>query len=211
MIKVISKKESRYFQDEAFAVIDCTSKAKDKIMTSVSPFYLGPIECYDGLIANRFENVWQYSKVYPNMADENGNPTCSYFGWRDDGFKSDTANRYPIGKGAKPLYSYWKIGENYYKLGYIQARKLIYIPLYAKAVVKTAGFARLQELVKQGYNLALADYDGYDNDAFNMNIKQVVENPNKVMGHAFILKMLLDGLISVKNEDVIYSDELKNM
>ena len=116
-----------------------------------------------------------------------------------------------MGKGLKPLYSYWKIGDNYYKLDYIQARKLIYIPLYAKAVVKTDGFARLQDLLKQGYNLALSDFDGYDNEFLNMNIKQVVENPKKPMGHAFVLKMLLDGLILVENGEVIYSDELKRM
>ncbi len=213
MVKVISKKESlesQVINASDYIVIDCTSKSIDTMMAhSLSPFYLGPIECYDGLSAKCFENVWQYAKVYPCMTNKEGNPTDFYFHWRDSGFNQIHANRYPMGKGIKPLYSYWKIEENYYKLDYIQARKLIYIPFYAKAVIKTEGFARLQDLLKQGYNLALADFDGYNNDSFNLNMKQVVNNPKKIMGHAFVLKMLLDELISVENGEVVYSEELK--
>lgn len=215
MIRVISKKESLQSQVlnyEDYFVIDCTSKSQDSMMAhGLSPFYLGPINCYDGLTAEKMENAWQFAKVYEGMVDENQNPTSLYFEWRNKGFQQEKASRYPVGKGIKPLYSYWKVGDKYYKLDYIQARKLIYIPCYAKAVVKTETFARLQDLMNQGYNLALSDFDGYNNDAFNLNMKQVVNNPNKVMGHSFVLKMLLDGLISVQNGEVVYSDELKNM
>ncbi len=215
MVKVISKKESLQSQvlnSEDYFVIDCTSKGIDSMMAhGLSPFYLGPVECYDGLVASCVENAWQYAKVYAGMADSNGNPTHLYFDWRNKGFQKDKASRYPMGKGIAPLYSYWKVNDNYYKLDYIQARKLIYIPIYAKVVVKTDAFARLKDLVSQGYNIALSDFDGYNNDAFNLNLKQVVENTHKTMGHAFVLKMLLDGLISVENNEVIYSEELKNM
>lgn len=214
-VKVISKKESLESQvvnSEKYFVIDCTSRSLDSTMAhGLSPFYIGPIECYDGLTAVKMENAWQFAKVYEGMVDENKNPTYRYFEWRDKGFNQPNASRYPMGKGINPLYSYWKIGDKYYKLDYIQARKLIYIPCYAKAVVKTEAFARLQDLLNQGYNLALSDFDGYNNDSYNLNMKQVVNNTKKIMGHSFVLKMLLDGLISVENGEVIYSDELKNM
>lgn len=215
MVTVISKKESLQSQvlnPDDYFVIDCTSKGIDSMMAhGLSPFYLGPINCYDGLTASCVENAWQYAKVYDGMIDSNGNPTNLYFDWRDNGFQKEKASRYPMGKGIAPLYSYWKIGNYYYKLDYIQSRKLIYIPIYAKAVVKTDAFARLKDLVNQGYNLALSDFDGYNNDAFNLNMKQVVNNTKKIMGHTFVLKMLLDGLISVENDEVVYSEELKNM
>lgn len=215
MIRVVSKKESLESQienSESFICIDCTSRNPSKFFAEgLSPFYLGPIPCYDGLIANKMENAWQYSKVYKGMLDEKSNPNGIYFKFRDKGFQQEQAKRYPMGKDIKPIYSYWKIGENYYKLDYIQARKLIYIPLYAKAVVKTEAFAKLIEYRDKGYNIALSDFDGYNNFNYNLNYKQVVNNKNKKMGHAFVIAMLLEDLISVKNNEVVYSEELKNM
>lgn len=213
-VKVISKKESLQSQlvnANDFYEIDCTSKSIDGLMKELSPFYLGPIECYDNMTSLCMENAWQYAKVYEGMVDEYNNPTQLYYDWRNNGFKQQKAKRYPLGKGIKPLYSFWKINGNYYKLGYIEARKLIYIPLYAKAVVKTDAYKKLNEYLANGYNIALADFDGYCNENYNKNIKQVVNNPNKTMGHSFVIKMLLDGLISVVNNEVIYSDTLKNM
>jgi hypothetical protein len=48
------------------------------------------------------------------------------------------------GRGAKPLYSLWD-GE---KLGYIDARKRIYAPLYASAVVHADAFLELERLYR---------------------------------------------------------------
>lgn len=202
--------ESQLLNAEDFIRIDCTSKSIDPLMKQLSPFNLGPVECYDGLQSNFMENAWQYAKVYEGMADENGEPTSLYYEWRNKGF-SGPAKRYPMGRGAKPLYSLWKVDDKYCRLGYIEARKLIYIPLYAKAVVKTDAYRKLEDILNNGYNIALSDFDGYNNDNYNMNLKQVVNNPKKVMGHSFVLKMLLDRLITVQNGEVIYSEELKNM
>lgn len=214
MIRVVSKKESLENQlDEykSFICIDCTSHNPSKFFAEgLSPFYLGPIPCYDGLVANCMENAWQYAKVYEGMSDLN-KPNGIYFKFRDKGFQLQQAKRYPMGKKLKPLYSYWKIGENYYNLNYVQARKLIYIPLYAKAVVQTDAFKKLVEYKEQGYNIALSDFDGYNNYNYNLNYKQVVNNTNKKMGHAFVIAMLLENLISVEHDTVLFSEELKNM
>lgn len=215
MIRVISKKESlesQVSEPESFITIDCTSRGNSKFFAEgLSPFYLGPIDCYDGLVAKRMENAWQYAKVYNGMIDEKGNPNTIYAKFRNKGFELDKAKRYPMGKDLKPLYSYWKVRDKYFKLNYIQARKLIYIPLYAKAVVKTEAFAKLVEYKNNGYNIALSDFDGYNNFNYNMNYKQVINNEQKIMGHSFVIAMLLENLIMVKDNEIIYSDELKNM
>lgn len=215
MIRVVSKKESLDSQlsnAKDFVCIDCTSRNPSEFWAKgLSPFYLGPIECYDGLISKTMENAWQYAKVYDKHIDELSNPTSEYIQFRNKGFESNKANRYPMGKGKVPLYSYWKVNNTYYKLDYIEARKVIYIPLYAKAVVKTEAFQKLLEYKNKGYNIALSDFDGYNNFDYNLNYKQVINNPNKKMGHAFVIAMLLEGLIVVENDNVIYSDELLKM
>lgn len=195
-IIVISKRDKC---PEGYELIDATSRNADPILRSVSPFYLGPVECYDGLTAKNMENAWQYSKVYPEDIDEEGHPTASYFKWRDYGFNRTFADRYPKGKGAIPCYSYWKTQKGYEHLGYIDARKKIYIPLYATAVYSTPGFKRITEMMEDGRKIALADFDGYDNIKLGMSIQDVVNCETKKMGHAFIIKMLLDGIL----EDIV--------
>ena len=94
-----------------------------------------------------------------------------------------------MGKGAKPLYSYWD-GK---RLSYIEARKAIYAPIYAKAVENTDAFKKLKEIYDSGEDLWLWDFDGYDFRSKNMTYKDVLMNDKKKMGHAFVLAMLLEG------------------
>lgn len=152
----------------------------------LSPFSLGPIEMYDGKIAENFENCWQFAKVYEVHADSDGNPTEAYWKWAEKGWKDHKPHRYPMGKGARPLYSLW----NGKRLGYIDARKTIYGPLYAKAVQETQSFAALRALVSTN-DVTLRDYDGYDHDKLGMSLTEVLNNPRRKMGHAFVLKALL--------------------
>jgi hypothetical protein len=132
------------------------------------------------------ENAWQYAKVYEDNAIA-GNPTKRYWTWARLGWANPRAVRYPMGKGARPLYSYWD-GQ---KLGYIDARKQIYGPLYGEAVQQTAGWKTLQNLYQTTSHLILRDYDGHDHDALGLTLTQVLNNPRRKMGHAFVLKMLL--------------------
>jgi len=95
-----------------------------------------------------------------------------------------------MGEGAKPLFSFW---DNQ-KLNYIAARKQIYIPLYAKYVQQTFAYEHLAEL----YNfydgeIALADFDGYRHRDLGMSLIDVINNPSRSMGHAFVLSMCLEG------------------
>ena len=72
MIRIVGKRGKGSFESRLDAValgqdfvqIDWTSGNKDEVMMKgLSPFYLGPIECYDGLVAQRFERAWQCAKV----------------------------------------------------------------------------------------------------------------------------------------------------
>jgi len=125
---------SREFVKKECVCIDCTSmsKSKDFPVRELSPLYLGPVVCPDGLIAKTLENAWQYAKVYRELADGIGRPKPEYFEWRKEGFEAPVVERYPMGAGAVPLCSYWMVDGKYRKLDYIEARKQIYIPNYAR-------------------------------------------------------------------------------
>ena len=134
------------------------------------------------------ENAWQYSKVYEEY-DNNGEPSPDYFEWASYGWLTDAPIRYPMGKGEKPLYSWWD-GNKY---TYIEGRKNIYIPLYARAVIKTKGFKHLLDLYNSSEDktIYLKDFDAYDHKKLGLTLTEVMNKPDKKMGHAFVLMMLL--------------------
>lgn len=221
MIRIVGKRGKGNFEsqlDEAakgleFTRVDCSSENKDLVIShGLSPFFLGPVECYDGLVSQTFERAWQCAKVYPWMADASGNPDDRYFSWRDEmwakkGFSTKSEIRFPAGKGnvRKCLYSWWKVGGEFRKLKYIEARKEIYIPLYSKLVVKTEAYRRLVELRDSGKNLMLIDFDGYNIHhpkyaKYGFTYNDAIHCPLLKMGHGFILAMLLEGLIKVDGD-----------
>jgi hypothetical protein len=168
-------------------VINTTSKSFTW-SKSLSPFFVGPVDLYGGYKSQNVENAWQFSKVYYNQVDQDDNPNQNYFDWAEEGWNDTYAHRYPMGKGAIPLYSYWD-GK---KLDYIEARKQIYISLYAKAVQETSAFEKLKNL---SGDLYLWDFDAYNHKALGLSYEQVINDPNRKMGHAFVLAMLLDKFI----------------
>lgn len=167
-------------------VINTTSHSNNW-SKGLSPFFLGPCKLYDGYESKNVENGWQYSKVYKQFTDSNGDPTEKYFKWASMGWNNRQAVRYPMGRGIKPEYSYWN-GE---KLSYIEARKQIYIPLYGKAVLKSDAYAQLRELYNQRGVLHLWDFDGYNYLKMNKSLKDVIHDSQCKMGHAFVLAILL--------------------
>jgi hypothetical protein len=89
--------------------------------------------------------------------------------------------------GAKPAYSLWD-GK---KMDYVAARKQIYAPLYAAAVVKTESFYRLHKLYETKQEIHLWDFDGYDYLKMHRTLDDVLNDPKLKMGHAFVLAALL--------------------
>jgi len=169
--------------------INVTSHSQD-FGIAFSPFKLGPVDLYDGQTAKLMENAWQFAKVYPEHLDKDKQPNALYWAWAKAGWSSPVPQRYPMGKGAKPIYSWWE-GK---PLDYIQARKTIYCPLYSKLVIASPAWPQLQELYRtktEAYEaLYLWDFDGYDHG--NMTYKEIINYDRRPMGHAFILAMLLD-------------------
>lgn len=155
----------------------------------LSPFYIGPCNLYGGHIAERMENGWQYAKVYKQHTDAGGDPTDEYWKWAKKGWSDQWAHRYPMGKGAKPEYCLWD-GE---KLGYIEARKKVYVPLYWKAVKKTPAYKNLKQIYETTDQIIyLWDFDGYNYESLGMSLLDVINDPTRTMGHAFILARMLE-------------------
>lgn len=184
-IIVINKLEKIHPNEEDI-VVDTTSSGGK--WSGLSPFIIGPCKLYNGFESKNMENAWQFSKCYLEDT-ENNEPTEKYWQWAKIGWNDKRAHRYPKGKGRKPLYSLW----NGKKLDYIQARKSIYVPLYAQAVQKTESYNKLKfEYYREKGILYLRDWDGWRMEKYGMkNLTEVLNEPNRKMGHAFVLHMLL--------------------
>lgn len=172
-------------------VINPCSNSVVDWQSDLSPFIVGPCDLYARMKSVNFENAWQFAKVYKRHVKPNGDIDFgAYFAWAKEGWYNPKAIRYPMGRGAKPEFSYWD-GNRY---GYIEARKKIYGPLYIKAIIDRPGFQRLREIYETwDGTLVLRDFDGYDHVAKGMSLTQVVNNPLRKMGHAFVIAMLLLG------------------
>lgn len=171
-------------------LVNSTSRSKEVWSKALSPFFLGPVDLYSGFRAKNMENAWQFCKVYQQHTNASGDPTHLYWSWATAGWNDSFAHRYPMGKGAKPLFSLWDSN----KLDYIEAREQIYIPLYKQAVENTPAFAHLKTLA-QSEDVWIWDFDGYNHKQIGLDYKGVVNNPKRKMGHAFVLGMMLEGVL----------------
>lgn len=184
-------------------VIDTTSRSQNW-SRGLSPFILGPCKLWGGHVSRRMENAWQYSKVYPEHVEWTPNGMSpwmlkkeAWLAWATAGWSNPRAVRYPMGKGVAPLCSYWETSSRlplYYQ--YVPARKDIYISLYATAVRATTAFVELCRLARTlkdegSMDIVLRDFDGYNHRELGLTLDQVVDNPNRAMGHAFVLALLL--------------------
>lgn len=154
---------------------------------ALSPMLLGPVQLYAGMWSRTVENGWQYAKAYPGYEDP-----AAYWPWARGGWASPQAVRYPMGKGARPLHSLWAGDE----LGYIGARRRIYLPLYAQAVRfgPLNLFLALRERARQN-DIAILDFDAYDHRALGYSWDDVVSDPGRKMGHGFVLAMMIEGVL----------------
>lgn len=175
---------------EGFEVIDVTSRS-DSIFRGLSPFILGPVTLCDGRVSKNVENAWQFSKVYEGQVDENGDPDILWRIWSNRGFRMERAVRYPKGKGVEPLYSYY-CGE---KLGIVEARKKIYLPLYSKKALESEAFGVLRNKVERGDKIAIKDFDVFRHDILGKTFEELVGDPNKPLGHGFVLYNLISNLV----------------
>ena len=157
-------------------IADVTSKVKDGLV-KLSPFYPHggiPVPFSDGMTATCVEAVWQGLKVFEG-ADVDV-----------EMFKNDTMKniKRTVRKYGKPLgHRKGVSGEEL--LGYIEARKQIYIPTYRWMLEhKTIEIIeRLREASKTK-TIVLLDY----------NTCCDVDDPKKPLSHAFLVKAYAEGL-----------------
>jgi hypothetical protein len=150
----------------------------------LSPMLLGPVPLYAGLWSRTMENAWQFSKLYPG---------CDYWPWALAGWDNPRGVRHPFGRSTRPLCSLWA-GD---QLDYVTARRRIYIPLYTQAVrmYQLPLLDRLKQLASQGTDFALTDFDAYDHRALGYSWDDVTGDPDRKMGHGFVLAMMIEGAL----------------
>ena len=156
-------------------IIDVTSKAQDEFV-KFSPFYPNggiPVPFSEGLVAVSVEGIWQGLKVFE---DADVDPT--FFSKRDMKNLKRTVRKYG------PCLGHRKGADGEELLGYIEARKQIYLPCY-KWVLEN----KLQKLVtairviSKHKPVVLLDY----------NTNPDVNNPKKPLSHASLIKAYIEG------------------
>jgi hypothetical protein len=135
------------------------------------------------------ENAWQFNKVYEYYLEDDGTVGERYIKWAQEGWNDARAHRYPMGRGAKPLFSYWD-GHVY---GYVDARKKIYIPLYQESVQKRKAWQELKNLYEFARPIYLVDFDAHNLAPDTFDYWELWNNPNIKVGHAYVLAMMLEG------------------
>ena len=155
---------------------DVTSGAKDGLV-KLSPFYPHggiPVPFSDGYTATCVEAIWQGLKVFEGC------------GVDVEMFKNDTMKniKRTVRRFGKPL-GHRKGVHGAELLGYIEARKLIYIPTYKWMLEnKVANIIdRLREASKTK-TIVLLDYD----------TNADVENAKKPLSHASLIKAYVEGV-----------------
>lgn len=155
---------------------DVTSGAKDGLV-KLSPFYPHggiPVPFSDGYTATCVEAIWQGLKVFEGC------------GVDVEMFKNDTMKniKRTVRRFGKPL-GHRKGVHGTELLGYIEARKLIYIPTYKWVLEnKVANIIdRLREASKTK-TIVLLDYD----------TNADVENAKKPLSHASLIKAYVEGI-----------------
>ena len=166
---------------------DVTSTSPHIPLRKLSPFYPWggiPVSFSPGIVATCVEAVWQGLKVFESMGvDEN---TFSNDTMR--GLKRSTKKYGKILGHQKGVH-----GETL--LGYLDARKKIYIPTYKwmleHKAYETILYFRQYWINNPDKNIILLDYQT------NCDI----ENPRQPLSHAFLLKAYIEGIYPY--EDVI--------
>jgi len=156
---------------------DVTSSAKDGLV-KLSPFYPHggiPVPFSEGYIATCVEAIWQGLKVFEGCDVD------------VEMFKNDTMKniKRTIRRFGKPL-GHRKGVNGTELLGYIEARKQIYIPTYRWVLENKVAhiIERLKSANAEGKTIVLLDYD----------TNADVENARKPLSHASLIKAYVEGI-----------------
>ncbi len=157
-------------------IADVTSSAKDGLV-KLSPFYPHygiPVPFSEGYTATCVEAIWQGLKVFESCDVD----TSLFYNDTMKGLKRT------IRKYGKPL-GHRKGVHGTELLGYIEARKQIYIPTY-KWILENKVANIIERLKEAGKTKTIVLLD-YDTNAD-------VENAKKPLSHASLIKAYVEGL-----------------
>ena len=165
---------------------DVTSGAKDGLV-KLSPFYPHggiPVPFSEGYTATCVEAIWQGLKVFESCDVDVKT------------FQNDTMKniKRTVRRFGKPL-GHRKGVNGTELLGYIEARKQIYIPTYRWVLENKVAhiIEQLRTASNEGKTIVLLDYD----------TNADVENPKKPLSHASLIKAYAEGVYPY--EDVVVS------
>jgi hypothetical protein len=146
--------------------------SKDRIMENLWQFS----KVYTRVHAQKQPNwTWDAEEHYiTNKKTTKGKLSSDYWEWRQAGMEHDKPIRYPNGFRGKAecLFALWpKDGSlksvsspkaKMEELGYIEARKKIYAPLYVDLAKDNLELKKLQDMLEDGISLQIIDVDGPD-------------------------------------------------
>ena len=155
---------------------DVTSGAKDGLR-KLSPFYPHygiPVPFSEGYTATCVEAIWQGLKVFEGCDVDTSL------------FQNDTMKglKRTVRRFGKPL-GHRKGVNGKELLGYIEARKMIYIPTYKWVLENKVSYIieRMKKASDEGKTIVLLDYDTNED----------VENAKKPLSHASLIKAYVEG------------------
>lgn len=189
------KKLATILKDFPDAILaDVTSGAKDGLV-KLSPFYPHggiPVPFSEGYTATCVEAIWQGLKVF-----EGADVDTSLF--QNDTMKGlkRTIRRY-----GKPL-GHRKGVNGTELLGYIEARKLIYIPVYRWVLENKVShiIERLKKANDEGKIIVLLDYD----------TNADVDNPKKPLSHASLIKAYVEGIYPYGEKKPAFAEDTSSL
>jgi hypothetical protein len=165
---------------------DVTSSAKNGLV-KLSPFYPHggiPVPFSEGYTATCVEAIWQGLKVFESCDVDVKT------------FQNDTMKniKRTVRRFGKPL-GHRKGVNGTELLGYIEARKQIYVPAYRWVLENKVAhiIERLRTASNEGKTIVLLDYD----------TNAEVEDPKKPLSHASLIKAYAEGIYPY--EDVVVS------
>ena len=170
---------------------DVTSSAKDALVR-LSPFYPHygiPVPFSEGYTATCVEAIWQGLKVFESCDVD------------VEMFKNDTMKniKRTVRRFGKPV-GHRKGVDGQELLGYIEARKQIYIPTYKWVIENKVAniIERLREASKTK-TIVLLDYD----------TNADVENAKKPLSHASLIKAYVEGIYPYEDVAVSHNNTPK--
>ena len=207
-----SKGEKKHPRIPGFVNINATS-GSNSWTRGLSPMILGPFTVTEDLapsalypdgilpgftydsksekqtaVVKNFENYHQASKVMNIDIDADGYIKRQFFERRAKLFADPKPHRRALPKKvATPVASYFD-GRI---MNYLQSRILAYCPYYAYLVQLSDAYKRLKQMVDNGTNVLILDYDVVDVPITEESMEREILDPSRPYGHGNILACLL--------------------